>query len=184
MIGSIILTVPKTRSIVSLSRQKTGRGIGVPKSQGAKRHVSPWLFCAQRSDYCGGLGGGVSRLAGALRPVRQPRSGRLPVIGVARGWVNTLRKESIMSDDTITGGLCPSSTISPKALEKRVRRALSRDALILHRNRAGSITRLEHGEWIVVHPRTNNIIFRKLTLTELADRLGLIDDRKTVEGAA
>lgn len=68
--------------------------------------------------------------------------------------------------------------ISPKALEKRIRRALAREGLVLQRTREGSIGRFEHGNWIVLAPKIGAIIKRHFELPELAVQLGVVDASK------
>lgn len=77
-----------------------------------------------------------------------------------------------MSYNTVTDEIRP---ISPKALEKRIRRALAREGLVLQRTREGSLSRSEHGNWIVLAPRTGEIIKRRFELPELAVELSVVN---------
>ena len=85
---------------------------------------------------------------------------------------------------TTEGEIRPNSNPTPKALEKRVRRKFAADGMALQRTRAGSIARAEHGEWLVIAPRTGEIIRRDVTLAELAADLGLLADDEVVGGDA
>jgi hypothetical protein len=87
-----------------------------------------------------------------------------------------------MSRDNSQGEIRPKS-LTPKALEKRIRRRLAADCLILRRTRIGSIAQAEHGDWIVEEPKTHSIIRRRFTLAELAADLGLLEPGEGVRDA-
>ena len=87
-----------------------------------------------------------------------------------------------MSYDTPTGKIRPKS-LTPKALEKRIRRRLAADCLILRRTRIGSIAQAEHGDWIVEEPKTHSIIRRRFTLADLAADLGVLEPGEGVRDA-
>ena len=87
-----------------------------------------------------------------------------------------------MSIVSNSGEICP-KFITPKALEKRIRRRLAADCLLLRRTRLGSIAQAEHGEWLVEEPKSHTIIRRRFTLAELAADLGVIEPGEGVRNA-
>lgn len=148
-------------------------GIGVPKPLGARgRRVQSRLCFAYRSgSIYDGLGEAPAMEAGSKWPVRQPRSDRPHVIGVARGRVIHSHLESEMLEST-AGAIRPKS-VQLLTLIKRVRRHLARRGHSLLITRAGSDERETLGRYAVIGA-DGNVLERNADLAALARFLGVL----------
>ena len=74
--------------------------------------------------------------------------------------------------NTLKGDPRPKS-ITPKALEKRVRRKLAHISAVLHINRPGTASYRVYGPINVSIPSTGEALFAGMTLSQIADSLGV-----------
>lgn len=191
-------TTPTFRQLAGISRTLNGvAGIGVLNPLGAmERRVQSRLSFAHRSSSIyDGLGGAPAMEAGSKWPVRQPRSVRPHVIGVARGRVINLHLESIMSNiDTPTGEIRPQTATSTTSTDtsrdfrwvreqtviKRVRRKLAERGHSLLITREGTSGRRELGQYVVLGER-HQVLSADCKLDSLARFLGVLDDGERIE---
>lgn len=89
-----------------------------------------------------------------------------------------------MSSDKSQGAIRPAATLSPKAVEKRLRRKLAHVGFILRNNRPGTIPFAEYGPCHVEEPKGRTIIKYGCTLEELARHYGAIEDHELIGGEA
>lgn len=203
-----LLTVPSVqgqnagtfRQLAGASDSLNGvAGIGVLNPLGAKeRRVQSRLSFANRSSSIyDGLGGAPAMEAGSKWPVRQPRSVRPHVIGVARGRVINLHLESAMSQDNsarasranlphnqvvnLAGEVVDTVFwVKEQAVIKRIRRKLAARNHSLLITREGTAARRELGEFAVLdsvgHPLQTHA-----DLAALGRFLGVLADAEMIE---
>lgn len=149
-------------------------GIGVLNPLGAKerRVLSRLNFACRSGIIYDGLSEAPEMEAGSKWPVRQPRSVRPHVIGVARGRVTNLHLESIMST-SIKGTLPEIRFISRATIEKRIRRELAKSGRKLLKSRPGTAAHREYGQYAIENG-LRRVVAINHDLLLLAHELGVL----------
>lgn len=102
-------------------------------------------------------------------------------IGVETDLADSIITKEFEMSNTLKGAIRPTITLSRAAIEKRIRRLLSKEGLVLRNNRPGTIQFAEYGPVHVEEPKCRSIIKCRMTLEELALVYGVLEPHETLE---